>query len=199
LLLFLSISEIPDFDFIVKSASSCTYSKEQPQEVHMSGSKELSRRDFIKITTGIVGGLIGVGVGLPVISYLIDPALREGGKAGWVPIGKLADMEVGKPYQFSFTRVKVNGWERTASSFGGYALRKSDDPKDLLILNSRCTHLGCTINWNEEAQAYICPCHDAKFSKEGVVLDGPPPRPLDTYAKSRLTEDGVVEIFFKEG
>ena len=36
----------------------------------MSGSNELSRRDFIKVTTGIVGGLIGVALGLPSVSYL---------------------------------------------------------------------------------------------------------------------------------
>jgi Rieske Fe-S protein len=157
---------------------------------------ELSRRDFIKVTTGIVGGLIGAVIGLPAIYYLIDPALREGGKDAWILIGKLENMEIGKPYQFSFTRVQVNGWERTASSFGGYALRKSEDPNDILILSSRCTHLACTVNWHEEANAYICPCHDAKFSKEGQVLGGPPPRPLDRYTEFRLTEDGQLEIFF---
>jgi Rieske Fe-S protein len=157
----------------------------------------MSRRDFIKVTTGIVGGVIGLVVGLPTVSYLIDPALREGGKEAWIPIGKLEDMEIGKPYQFSFTRVQVNGWERTSNSFGGFALRKSEDPNDLLILNSRCTHLACTVNWSEEANAYLCPCHDAKFSIEGEVLDGPPPRPLDPFNEFRLTEDGLIEIFFK--
>jgi menaquinol-cytochrome c reductase iron-sulfur subunit len=165
----------------------------------MSGSHELSRRDFIKVTTGIVGGLIGAIVGLPSIFYLIDPALQEGSKEAWISIGKFEDMQVGKPYPFSFTRVQVNGWERTASSFGGYAIRKSDDPNELLILNSRCTHLSCTVNWHEESGAYICPCHDAKFSMEGAVLDGPPPRALDVYDQHRLTDDGLIEIFFKEG
>lgn len=165
----------------------------------MSNSHELSRRDFIKVTTGIVGGLIGAAIGLPAIYYLIDPALREGGKEAWIPIGKFEDMQTGIPYPFSFTRVQVNGWERTASSFGGYAIRNSDDPNDLLILNSRCTHLACTVNWSDEARAFLCPCHDAKFSMEGEVLDGPPPRALDVYDERRVTEDGIVEIFFKEG
>ena len=158
-----------------------------------------SRRDFIKVTTGIVGGLIGVALGLPSVSYLIDPALREGGKDAWISIGKFEDMQIDRPYPFSFTRVQVNGWERTSSSFGGYAVRKSDDPKDLLILNSRCTHLACNVNWSDESDAFLCPCHDAKFSKDGKVLDGPPPRPLDVYDEFRLSEDGQIEIFFKSG
>jgi menaquinol-cytochrome c reductase iron-sulfur subunit len=165
----------------------------------MSGSNEISRRDFIKVTTGIVGGLIGVAIGLPSISYLIDPALQESGKDGWISIGKFEDMQIGKPYPFSFTRVQVNGWERTSSSFGGYAVRKSDSSDDLLILNSRCTHLACTVNWHEESDAFLCPCHDAKFSKEGRVVDGPPPRALDVYNEFRLSEDGNIEIFFKAG
>ena len=165
----------------------------------MSGSNELSRRDFIKVTTGIVGGLIGVALGLPSVSYLIDPALREGGKDAWISIGKFEDMQIDRPYPFSFTLVQVNGWERTSSSFGGYAVRKSDDPKDLLILNSRCTHLACNVNWSDESDAFLCPCHDAKFSKDGKVLDGPPPRPLDVYDEFRLSEDGQIEIFFKAG
>ncbi len=160
--------------------------------------REMSRRDFIKVTTGIVGSLIGAAVGLPAIYYLVDPVFKAGGKEGWIPIGKLEDMQVGLPYPFSFTRVQVNGWERTATSHAGFALRRSEDPSDLLILNSRCTHLACTVNWNETAQAYLCPCHDAKFNSNGEVLAGPPPRPLDRYDQFRLSEEGVLEILYSE-
>jgi Rieske Fe-S protein len=159
---------------------------------------DLSRRDFIRVTTGIVGGLIAAAVGVPAIAYLLDPAFQAGAKEGWVPIGNVADMQVGKPYPFSFTRVQVNGWERTSTSRGGFAIRRSEDPNDLLILNSRCTHLACTVNWHEETQSFLCPCHDAQFSMEGAVLGGPPPRPLDQYNEFRLTDAGVLEIFFKE-
>jgi Rieske Fe-S protein len=159
---------------------------------------ELNRRDFIKVTTGIVGGLIGVALGVPAVAYLLDPAFKGGAKEGWVPVGNVADMQVGQPYPFSFTRVQVNGWERTSTSRGGFAIRRSDDPNDILVLNSRCTHLGCTVNWHQDSQEFVCPCHDAQFSVEGVVLGGPPPRPLDRYDEFRLTDDGVLEIFFKE-
>jgi Rieske Fe-S protein len=167
-------------------------------EETLSGPGGISRRDFIKVTTGIVGGLIGAAVGLPAIAYMLDPAFQAGAKEGWIAIGKVGDMQIGKPYPFSFTRVQVNGWERTSTTHGGFAIRKSEDSKDIIILNSRCTHLGCTVNWKDEAQAFVCPCHDAKFSKEGVVLGGPPPRPLDRYGQFRLDADGVLEIFYKE-
>jgi Rieske Fe-S protein len=161
-------------------------------------SEPVSRRNFIKGVTAVVGGLITTVIGVPAIAYLIDPALRESAKEAWIPVGKLADIPVGVPTSFSFTRVQVNGWERTATSHGGYVVRKSEDPNDLLILNSKCTHLACTVNWSENDQVYLCPCHDAKFGTQGEVLDGPPPRALDRYDEFRVTEDGTLEIFYKE-
>ena len=162
-------------------------------------SEPINRREFIKGVTAVIGGLITAVIGIPTVAYLIDPALKESAKEGWIPIGKMENIPVSKPTPFSFTRVQVNGWERTSTSHSGFVLRKSEDPKDLLILNSRCTHLACTVNWSDAADGYICPCHDAKFSKEGKVVDGPPPRALDVYEKHRITEDGIIEIFFKEG
>lgn len=162
-------------------------------------SEPISRRDFMKATVYIVGGIVGVAVGVPAVGYLIEPALKGGGKEAWIPVGKLADMpEIGKPYPFSFTRVQVNGWERTSTSHGGFIIRKSETPDDILILNSRCTHLGCTVNWKEDEHVFLCPCHDASFNAEGTVIDGPPPRPLDRFAEFRVTEDGILEIFYSE-
>jgi len=165
----------------------------------MSGSSHFSRRDFIKSVTATVGGLITVGIGIPVVGYLIDPALRESKKELWVRAGKLADIPLGKPFPFSFTSVQVNGWERTASTYGGFIIRKSEGPTDLIVISNRCTHLGCSVNWKEADNAYVCPCHDAKFDPEGAVLDGPPPRPLDRFSAFRVTEDGFLEIFVKAG
>jgi len=154
----------------------------------------------MKSTIYLVGGIIVSVVGIPVVGYLIDPALKSGSKEAWIPIGKLEDMpELNKPYPFSFTRVQVNGWERTATSHGGFIFRRSEKPDDILILNSRCTHLACTVNWKEEESLFLCPCHDASFGKEGEVLNGPPPRPLDRYEEFRVSAEGILEIFLKEG
>ena len=164
-------------------------------------SNEMSRRDFIKVTTVVTGGIMGVALGIPVVGYLIDPALKEDKAGKPVAIGKLADIPVGTPYHFSFTITKVNGWERTASSYGGFVIRKSEDPKDMVILSSRCTHLSCRVNWSEEAKAFLCPCHDAKFSADGKVLDGPPPEPLGHF-DFEVAEDGtitIVPVELKEG
>lgn len=160
--------------------------------------KEMSRRDFIKLTTAATGGIMGVTLGVPVVAYLIDPALRESSKEAWVHIGNLKDMEVGKPFPFTFTRTRVNGWERTSSSFGGFVIRKSETPEDLLILSSLCTHLACRVYWSDESAVFVCPCHDAQFGREGEVLNGPPPRALAHYTEFQVDAEGNISIFFKE-
>ncbi len=164
----------------------------------MSGSKPFSRRDFMKVTTGTVGGLIAAALGAPLVGYLIDPALKAGAKDAWITVGKLEKIAVNVPTPFSFTLTSVNGWERTGTSHGGYVIRRSEDPTDILILSSRCTHLGCTVNWSEDSKSFVCPCHDASFGAVGEVLGGPPPEPLERFEEFKVDENGDLLIFFKE-
>lgn len=51
----------------------------------------------------------------------------------------------------------------------------------MLALWHRCTHLGCTVPWNEDEGVFHCPCHSSIFNKKGEVISGPAPRPLDLF------------------
>jgi menaquinol-cytochrome c reductase iron-sulfur subunit len=160
----------------------------------MAGSGHISRRDFVKLTTAAVGTFIGAVIGLPAIAYLIEPALKVGSAAAWIPLGKLDGYEIGKPSLATFTRSKVNGWEKTVDSYGVFVLRKSE--AEVQAFSNKCTHLSCRVNWNQDQQQYICPCHDAHFDINGKIISGPPPRPLDTYETK--VEDGTLSIHFLE-
>lgn len=159
----------------------------------MSGSNHISRRDFMKITTGAIGGFIATVVGVPSIAYLISPALRDDKAGKSVIVAKLENIPIGAPYPFSFTVTRVNGWERTATAYGGFILRRSDDPQDILVLSSRCTHLSCRVTWSGEAGGFVCPCHDAMFDQEGKVVYGPPPVPLGHF-EHEIDAEGNVSI-----
>jgi uncharacterized protein with NAD-binding domain and iron-sulfur cluster/nitrite reductase/ring-hydroxylating ferredoxin subunit len=47
-------------------------------------------------------------------------------------------------------------------------------------LSARCTHQGCTVNWNAAAHEFQCPCHGGRYDIHGQVLQGPPTQPLAT-------------------
>lgn len=51
-----------------------------------------------------------------------------------------------------------------------------------LALSRRCTHLGCTLPWDEKKAQFACPCHASVFDIRGEVIQSPAPRALDRFA-----------------
>jgi cytochrome b6-f complex iron-sulfur subunit len=62
----------------------------------------------------------------------------------------------------------------------------------LLALSRTCTHLGCSVPWDETEKKFICPCHGSTFSLTGQVLTAPAPRPLDIFPVR--IENGIVKV-----
>lgn len=62
----------------------------------------------------------------------------------------------------------------------------------LLAMSRTCTHLGCSVPWDEEKNKFICPCHGSTFDLTGEVLSAPAPRPLDTFPVR--IENGIVKV-----
>jgi len=56
--------------------------------------------------------------------------------------------------------------------------------KEIYVLSTTCTHLGCTPNWLPAEEKFKCPCHGSGFAKDGVNFEGPAPRPLERYGVS---------------
>lgn len=163
----------------------------------MAGSRSLGRRDFVKLVTAGVATVIATMLGLPVVRYLIDPALEEQETSAWIPLGRLDAFEINKPTLVNFSHTRRHGWEKTVSSYAVYVVRRS--AQDIVVFSNRCTHLACRVNWREEEQQYVCPCHDGRFGREGEVLSGPPPRPLERYDQSRLKiEKDILYLYFQE-
>jgi cytochrome b6-f complex iron-sulfur subunit len=61
-----------------------------------------------------------------------------------------------------------------------------------LALSRQCTHLGCSVPWDEASGRFACPCHASAFDLRGDVLAPPAPRPLDLFAVR--IENGIVKV-----
>jgi cytochrome b6-f complex iron-sulfur subunit len=71
-----------------------------------------------------------------------------------------------------------------------YLVRLADG--GFLALSSKCTHLGCTVPWNEKQRSFPCPCHASTFDEKGDVLSPPATRALDLFPV--VIEGGIVKV-----
>lgn len=155
------------------------------------GKNQLNRRDFIKGAAIGICGLIGALVGIPSVAYLLSPATQtRADDEALIPLGPLEKYPIGIPTRFEFTRTQVNGWERTATQYGLYVVRKSES--EVRVFSDICTHLGCRVTWHPDIKNYVSPCHDGHFDIQGKVVSGPPPRPLDEFV-TRI-ENGTLSV-----
>lgn len=55
-------------------------------------------------------------------------------------------------------------------------------PGGIVAAYRKCTHLGCTVPFNNGEDQFHCPCHGSIYDKHtAVVKGGPAPRPLDLF------------------
>ena len=141
--------------------------------------KDLSRRNFLSIATWAIGGLISLALGVPAIAYIIGPALKLNNAQQWIQLGSTAKIELGTPTLFKAKIERQTGWITNEEEISAYAL--TENGRDFVALSNICTHLGCRVRWVADQEKFFCPCHNGIYDKDGNVVSGPPPHPLDHY------------------
>jgi menaquinol-cytochrome c reductase iron-sulfur subunit len=145
----------------------------------MSEEIPLSRRSFMSMVIWAIGGIIGAVFGIPAIAYIVGPALKRDQQQDWIQLGPISKVELNTPTLFKTTLKKQTGWIINEEEITVYIL--TENGRDYVALSNICTHLGCRVRWIADDDEFFCPCHNAVFDKNGEVVTGPPPRPLDRY------------------
>ena len=153
---------------------------------------KISRRNFMKTAIAGISGLIGAAIGLPAIAYLVGPAIKKTTDT-WIRLGAVNKVELGNPTLFKTIIETQTGWINAEEEFSAYVL--TENGQDFIAMSNICTHLGCRVRWIPDQEGFYCPCHNGVFAKDGTVVGGPPPRPLDRFVSK--VEDGV--LFVKRG
>lgn len=162
-----------------------------PSGERRNGKREISRRQFLSYTLGGTGAFMAAGAAIPMIRFAVDPILQTKGAAGWVKV-----VEVNKiteqPQSFTFQMHQVDGWYESDPEFSAWITKDKDG--NVFALSPVCKHLGCMVGWNGDPKfqdEYFCPCHGARYTKNGKHLVVAP-LPLDEY--SVKVENGFVYI-----
>ena len=58
---------------------------------------------------------------------------------------------------------------------------RRETEKEFIAFSANCTHLGCPVRWEADAELFMCPCHGGVYYKDGTVAAGPPPKHLTQY------------------
>lgn len=156
----------------------------------MQEDNKLERKGFLGLATWAIGGLIGLGMGIPAVSYIIGPSLQKISDQEWIFLGPSSKVELGTPTLFKTTIQRQTGWVVTDEEVSTYLY--TEEGRDYIAFSNICTHLGCRVRWIEDQAQFFCPCHNAVFNRDGEVVSGPPPRALDRYEVK--VEDGKIYI-----
>lgn len=61
-----------------------------------------------------------------------------------------------------------------------------DDEGKIHGIDTKCTHLGCEVEWNSYDYTWDCPCHGSRYTHTGKVIEGP--------AKESLSKENIKNM-----
>ena len=145
------------------------------------------RRRFFGKVGVICGSIAGVIVAIPAVSFLLG--LRKAPR-DWRALGKIEEFPVGETKLVSFLDPSPLPWAGVTANTGAWLRR--DGEREFVAFSMNCTHLGCPVRWEAQAELFMCPCHGGVYYGNGTVASGPPPKPLPRYPVR--VRNGQVEI-----
>ena len=151
--------------------------------------EKIGRRDFFELTVKGLGALVGAILAVPLVGYLLSPVLRKTVEGNWVSLGSVEKFSASPPARVEYSYEKEDGWFKTKVSRYAFVVHR---PEGLVAFSPICTHLGCSVGWNEEQKHFYCPCHGGVYDADGKVVSGPPPKPLSQFETK--VEEGKLFI-----
>lgn len=149
----------------------------------------MSRRRFLSRMILSLCGLIGVVLSVPIVAYLLSPLIRPS-RPSWRRVGSVDSFKIGRTAQVALEDPSSLAWAGQTARTAAWLRRNSETGFTAFAVN--CTHLGCPVNWREDARLFLCPCHGGVYNADGSVAAGPPPHPLLRYEVR--VRGGQVEI-----
>ncbi len=156
----------------------------------LSDEKKITRKQFMSLVTGAITALIGLGLGIPAIAYIVGPALKKEESQNWIRLGSTSKVELGIPTLFKAKIQRQTGWIVNEEEISVYVI--TENGREFDAMSNICTHLGCRVRWIADREQFFCPCHNGVFDKDGQIVSGPVPRPLDRFDSK--VEDGQLFI-----
>lgn len=141
----------------------------------------LTRRKFVRAGMTVAGAAYAAALGYPLYRYLATPAERAMVLAAVkeVALDGADKLPKSSALMFKFA--------------GRPAILLHHDDGSWTALSAVCTHLGCTVQFDQERKVIRCACHGGIYDpRTGANISGPPPKPLAQFKVQPL--EGKVMI-----
>jgi Rieske Fe-S protein len=145
----------------------------------------MTRRDFYRYGSLVLGGLIKLAIAVPAVAFLVSPLRKKVQAAGdetSITLTSLSQLTVGVPRSFSIIQDRTDAWVKYLAEPVGsvWLVRQPAGSKpEVIAYTSECPHLGCAINLSGDGKSFLCPCHTSAFDFDGKPQNQVPPRPMD--------------------
>jgi len=148
------------------------------------------RRLALVLFVNTVVALIGGGLAA-VLGAFTFGSRASASQVRWSRAGTTSDLKPDEPVARVLSVSRVDGWYRARARETVFLVWDGD--KTIRAMSATCTHLGCQVQWQSKEKKFRCPCHGGVYAADGTVLEGPPPRPLQTI-EARLESDSSVLV-----
>lgn len=151
--------------------------------------EEPTRRGALMWLTVFLGGLASVAAGIPIVGFLLAPALRKQ-VDDWVDAGGVQDIPENETRLVDLPNPLATSADGLTGKVAVYVRNLGGD--EFAVFSVHCTHLGCPVNWFSESGLFMCPCHGGVYYEDGARASGPPPRGL--YQLPHRVENGKLQV-----
>lgn len=147
------------------------------------------RRNFLLlIPLGIFAGMFGA-IATAALRFLRPAQAAQEEK--WITVAPINQLTGKRPVMRSIIAEHLAGWASTQEEHFVYVLPEQNHQ----VLSSICPHEGCNVTWRDDANQFICPCHDSFFGADGARLSGPARRGLDPLPSRE--ENGMLQVRYQ--
>jgi menaquinol-cytochrome c reductase iron-sulfur subunit len=157
----------------------------------------VTRRRFMTLTANGAGAVAAGAFTLPALAFAIGSPLFDKPPIVWQPVGKTGDFPNDTYLAVVITTTagigevgKTTVYVRARNDKIDKQPNPNNYNEQFIAISTRCMHLGCPVRYVQASQRFICPCHGGVYDFQGIVVGGPPVRPLDRFY-TRVREDRV--------
>lgn len=175
---------------------------------HAESASDQPRRSFLfRATAAVLGVIVGTVPAVTGFLFFLNPLVRKNprpterpasGEEGFVKVASLSALPAdGTPQRFTVLDDKQDAWNFFPNQQIGTVWLRLTDKGVVQCFNTRCPHLGCTVDYKAAEKTYFCPCHTSSFDLDGNKLNAIPPRGMDSLDVKVDEKTGNVLVKFQ--